>query len=189
MQSLTSQPWPGRIQWSFAEKILFRFIFIYFILYTAPWTWILDLPGVSYISQYYYMGMDWLVNFFNGKVFKTYKELVPLNGSGDTSFGWTHMKMNLVLAAVGMVIWTITDLKARNYNGLSYLLRVVLRYTLIIALLSYGIIKIFGLQMIFPSLSQLATPLGDLLPMRLSWLFVSATKSNFPSAVRARPLG
>ncbi|MFN5647519.1 MAG: hypothetical protein ACK458_08385, partial [Sphingobacteriales bacterium] len=78
MQSLTLQPWPGRIQWSLAEKILFRFIFIYFILYTAPWTWILDLPGVSYISQYYYMGMDWLVNFFNGKVFKTYKELVPL---------------------------------------------------------------------------------------------------------------
>jgi hypothetical protein len=177
MQSLTLQPWPGRIQWSLAEKILFRFIFIYFLLYTAPWTWILDLPGVSYISQYYYMGIDWLVNFFNAKIFKTYKELVPLNGSGDTSFGWTQVKMNLVLAAVGMVIWTITDLRARNYNGLSYLLRVVLRYTLIIALLSYGIIKIFGLQMIFPSLSQLATPLGDLLPMRLSWLFVGYSDS------------
>src|SRR6185503_1038008 len=28
------------------------------------------------------------------------------------------------------------------------------------------------LQMPFPALSQLATPLGDLLPMRLSWLFI-----------------
>lgn len=26
--------------------------------------------------------------------------------------------------------------------------------------------------MVFPSLHQLATPLGDLLPMRLSWLFI-----------------
>lgn len=177
MQSLTLQPWPGRIQWSFAEKILFRFIFIYFLLNMAPWTWILDLPGVSYIGQYYYMAMDWLVNFFNGKVFKTYKELVPLNGSGDTSYGWTQMKMNLVLAFFGMVLWTIADLRARNYNGLSYWLRIFMRYTLIIALLSYGIIKIFQLQMIFPSLSQLATPLGDLLPMRLSWLFVGYSDS------------
>src|SRR6185295_18100086 len=30
----------------------------------------------------------------------------------------------------------------------------------------------FALQMVFPALSQLATPLGDLLPMRFSWLFI-----------------
>ena len=36
----------------------------------------------------------------------------------------------------------------------------------------YGIIKIFALQMIFPSLSQLATPLGEYLPMRFSWMFI-----------------
>jgi hypothetical protein len=33
-------------------------------------------------------------------------------------------------------------------------------------------IKLFATQMPFPALSQLATPLGDLLPMRLSWLFM-----------------
>ena len=38
--------------------------------------------------------------------------------------------------------------------------------------MSYGIIKLFVLQMPFPQLSQLATPLGDLLPMRFSWLFI-----------------
>jgi hypothetical protein len=38
--------------------------------------------------------------------------------------------------------------------------------------LSYGIIKVFALQMSFPTLSQLATPLGDFLPMRFSWLFI-----------------
>lgn len=177
MQSFTLQPWPGRIQWSFTEKVLFRFLFIYFMLNIAPWTWILDLPGVSYIGQYYYLAMDWLVNFFNGKIFKTYKELVPLNGSGDTSYGWTQLRMNLVLTFLGMITWTIADLRARNYNGLSYWLRILMRYTLIIALLTYGIIKIFCLQMIFPSLSQLATPLGDLLPMRLSWLFVGYSDS------------
>jgi hypothetical protein len=41
-----------------------------------------------------------------------------------------------------------------------------------LVLFLYGIIKLFGMQMVFPSYSQLATPLGDLLPMRLSWLFI-----------------
>ncbi len=177
MQLLTLQPWPGRTHWSAAEKILFRFVFIYFVLNIAPWTWILDLPGVSYVGKYYYEGADWLINTLNSKIFKTYKELVPLNGSGDTSYGWTLLKANLLLAFVGMLIWTVVDRKAGNYNALSYWLRVLLRYTLIIALLIYGSIKMFGQQMVFPSLSQLATPLGDLLPMRLSWLFIGYSDS------------
>ena len=37
---------------------------------------------------------------------------------------------------------------------------------------SYGIIKLFALQMPFPSLGQLATPLGDYLPMRLCWMYM-----------------
>ena len=48
----------------------------------------------------------------------------------------------------------------------------IVRYYIATAALSYGIIKLFVLQMPFPTLSQLATPLGDLLPMRFSWLFI-----------------
>jgi hypothetical protein len=48
----------------------------------------------------------------------------------------------------------------------------IVRYYLAIVALSYGIIKLFVLQMPFPTISQLATPLGDLLPMRFSWLFI-----------------
>ena len=46
------------------------------------------------------------------------------------------------------------------------------RYYIAQAALSYGIIKLFALQMPFPSLSLLSTPLGDLLPMRFSWVFI-----------------
>src|SRR5262249_42923784 len=46
------------------------------------------------------------------------------------------------------------------------------RYYVALVALSYGIIKLFALQMPFPNLSQLATPLGDFLPMRLSWMFI-----------------
>ena len=53
-----------------------------------------------------------------------------------------------------------------------YWLRLIVRYYIASAALSYGIIKLFLMQMPFPAMSQLATPLGDLLPMRFSWLFI-----------------
>lgn len=161
--------WPGRDIWGPVEKIIFRFVFVYFLLFIEPWMWILDYIPV--IPQYIYQAKDWLVHVANDRIFHSYKELVPVNGSGDTSFGWTEMKLDLLIAVVATVVWTLVD-RSSNYNRLSYWLRIIIRYNLIAALLSYGIIKLFCQQMVFPSLSQLATPLGDLLPMRLSWLFI-----------------
>jgi hypothetical protein len=64
------------------------------------------------------------------------------------------------------------DRKRTDYDRLAFWLRTIVRYYIATAALSYGIIKLFLLQMPFPALSQLATPLGDLLPMRFSWLFI-----------------
>src|SRR6185436_7201573 len=78
----------------------------------------------------------------------------------------------LVVAAAVCVIWTALDRKRTNYERPAFWLRMIVRYYIATAALSYGIIKLFRLQMPFPSMSQLATPLGDLLPMRFSWLFI-----------------
>jgi len=55
---------------------------------------------------------------------------------------------------------------------IAYWFRVSLRYYVIAVCFWYGIDKLLLLQMPFPNASQLATPLGDFLPMRLSWLFM-----------------
>jgi len=162
--------WPGRPNWGFLEKIVFRFAFVYFLLFIEPWMWLLDFIPV--IPQYIYQAKDWLVNAANSRIFHTYKELVPINGSGDTSYGWTELKLELLLALAAALVWTLADSGRANYNRLSYWLRIFIRYNLIMALIGYGVVKVFCLQMVFPSLSQLATPLGDLLPMRFSWLFI-----------------
>ncbi len=161
-----SSPWPW---W---RKIMFRFFFIYLLLQIAPWTWFDIIPGVSFITRYYYMGMDWLVELANKHVFHVREVLVPLNGSGDTSYGWTQVWLFLSLALIGSVLWSLVDRKRSHYAIADYWLRNVVRYFIAINCLSYGIIKIFALQMPFPNLSQLATPLGDYLPMRLSWMFI-----------------
>src|SRR5678816_2514199 len=67
---------------------------------------------------------------------------------------------------------SLLDRKRTRYDRLAFWLRMIVRYYIATAALSYGIIKLFRLQMPFPSMSQLATPLGDLLPMRFSWLFI-----------------
>lgn len=158
--------------WPIWKKIIFRFFFAYLILQTAPWTWFDSIPGVEYVTRYYYQFMDWLVNLANAKIFHVRPVLVPVNGSGDTSYGWTQVWLFVSLAAIGCLIWSILDRKRRAYAQLNYWLCIFTRYYICTFAFLYGILKLFAMQMIFPSLHQLATPLGDLLPMRFSWLFI-----------------
>lgn len=161
--------------WPLWKRILFRFFFIFLTLYITPWTWldsILFEIKVPWITEWYSKLEDWAVRFSNAKLFHIKKELVPVAGSGDTSWGWAQLCLFLFLAVVGCIIWSIIDWKRKNYNKADYWLCVFTRYYLALFAFLYGIIKLFSLQMTFPNPSLLATPLGDFLPMRLSWMFM-----------------
>ena len=158
--------------WPLYKRIIFRFFFILLVLITAPWLWLEPVPGINYLLGYYSQLMDWMVNIANAKLFHVRPVLVPLNGSGDTSYGWAQLWLYLGISAIGGVLWSLFDRKTRHYTHLNYWLCLFARYYICLYALSYGILKIFSMQMYFPSLHQLATPLGDLLPMRLSWLFI-----------------
>jgi len=164
--------WPGKENWPNWQRVIFRFFFIYFLLYIAPWTWIEFIPGGNYLTKYYYQFMDWCVEAANAGLFHVRKELVYPNGSGDTSYNWVQLWFLLSVSGIGTITWSLFNNKHSNYNFPAYWLRIVIRYFVIINCFGYGLIKIFCLQMPFPSLSQLATPLGDYLPMRFSWMFM-----------------
>jgi len=161
--------------WNILQKILFRFFFIYFILYTSPWDSLSVIPGVNYITDLYSQAFTWTVIKSNEHFFQVFhiKHVHQVfNGSGDTSFDWAANYFMLVLAVIGAAIWSIADRKRQNYRQLNYLLCLFIRYSLALIAFGYGMQKIFALQMPFPSTSELATPLGDLLPMRFSWFFI-----------------
>lgn len=158
--------------WPLWQRILFRFFFVYLALQVAPWGFFAPIPPLRWVLRYYNQGVDWVVRWSNAHVFHTWVTLVRPNGSGDTSWAFTEMKVYLVVAAAACVVWSILDRKRAGYPRLLFWLRMSVRYYVVAAALTYGIIKIFLLQMPFPTLSQLATPLGDLLPMRFSWLFI-----------------
>ena len=169
MQPIT---WPGNSYWPLWQRIIFRFVFIYFLLFIAPWTWIEFIPGLDAVTAFYYQFIDWLTNSADKYIFHSYKELVPLNGSGDTSYAWTQLKLFLLLALAGTLIWSVADGKRTNYNRTAWWFKIILRYYIIMPCFSYGFIKLFHMQMPFPGNSLMATPVGDLLPMRLSWIYM-----------------
>jgi hypothetical protein len=165
-------PKPVEPTWAWWQRVGFRFFAIYFILQIEPWDWFRLIPGVSLLFRPYDAAMDWAVRAGNAHLFHIRDTLVPVNGSGDTSYAYARLCLQLSLAALGCIIWTLLDRKRAHYERPLYWLRLGVRYYIIAAALSYGIIKLFVLQMPFPTTSQLATPLGDFLPMRFSWMFI-----------------
>ncbi|MBC7937666.1 MAG: hypothetical protein H7Y86_20140 [Rhizobacter sp.] len=172
---MTASTLPAKPAWILPQKISFRFFFIYFILYSSPWDNLAIIPGIGWLIEWYNKGMEWAVVTANEHFFQVFgvrQVKQVFNGSGDTSYSWAAFCLLLSLAAIGALVWSLADRKRSSYRQLNYLLCLFLRYSLAIIAFGYGIQKIFALQMPFPLMSQLATPLGDLLPMRFSWLFV-----------------
>lgn len=168
MQDALTQP---IVSWFWWRKLLFRFSCFYLVLYMSPWTWLADLPLLTVMAEQYGKAESWLVATANGHLFHVKDVLVPLNGSGDTSYGYAQLCFFALASVAGALVWTVFD-KRRNYELGYYWLLVAVRYYVAMVALIYGITKLFGQQMIFPTLSALATPLGDFLPMRFSWFFI-----------------
>lgn len=161
--------------WSLPQKILFRFFFIYFVLFISPWSWFNAIPGVNFILKYFDDLIEWFViksNYYFFHVFGVINVKPVQNGSGDTSFDWAFICFLFSVAVIGCIVWSLLERKKKSYRQLNYLLCLLVRYNLALTAFQYGFDKVFTLQMPFPLQSQLATPLGDLLPMRFSWLFI-----------------
>ena len=166
-ESVQVSPWPV---W---QKMAFRFFCIYFLLMIAPWTWLNSMiPAISKVTDYVGIGLGWVIDWFNKWWFHFKETTIVNNGSGDSSQSWKEMFGNLTIAIISSLIWGLLDRKRNHYTIASYWLRTLVRYYVIIMCFTYGIDKLYALQMPFPNQSQLATPLGDYLPMRFSWMFI-----------------
>lgn len=158
--------------WTLFRRINFRFAFIYYLLFFNPFDLFIEIPGMYYLIQSINYPFTLFIYWFNDTVLHIKEVLVPKGGSGDTSFGWAQLYSYLFLAFLGTIVWSILDRKKKAYPNLHYWLCILLRFSLAGIAFTYGILKVFAMQMHFPNLSQLATPLGDYLPMRFSWLFI-----------------
>jgi len=158
--------------WPLWQKVLFRFFVIYFVLQVFQRPFFEDVPGFRQLANAQHYICFKAVNFFNNYILHNKGTLTPMALSTDSLFHWVQLTLFFTLAVTGTIVWSIIDRKRRSYNRASYCLVTLLRFYLAYVSFMYGIIKLYGLQMPFPTLTYLATPVGDLLPIKLSWLYI-----------------
>lgn len=144
----TSKVWKG---W---ELALFRFMSIFLLTLIVPldWKFYRDFFSISWTDLHFH-------DLFRLTKYQPYfipQENLPSFGIGS----FANWRIAAIIALTGSLIWSKSD-KRKEYNVLYYWLRVIVRYRLAVVLIAYGFIKLFPLQMPYPSLSNLLTNYGD----------------------------
>src|SRR6478736_6680573 len=136
-------------EWKGYEKILFRFVAIYFFIQAVPldWKYYRDVFSINWFSIHY-RDIFYLAHYT-----PRFFENVPV---------FSDWAVIAAIALAGTALWTALDTKSKEYNSLFYALRVIIRYRLAIALLAYGFLKFFPQQMPEPSISSINTNYGDI---------------------------
>jgi len=162
---------PLTIPWSIIKKILFRFAFLFFVLYIFfnP-NGVFPYFGVAF--EYYITTFHKLIPWIGKHILHlSYDIYTFTNGSGDTTYDYAVLLFLTGMAVLGCLVWTIIDRRRKSYNALYYWLTVIVRYYLAFTMLNYGFGKIFKLQFPFPGPNVLLEAYGNSSPMRLAWAF------------------
>jgi hypothetical protein len=168
MTTLKAEP----IYWSTSQKVAFRFLMLFFILYiffnpngVLPYS---DNLQAIYIQPFYK-----LVPWIGAHILHLDKPIIiAITGSGDTRYDYIILLLIFITSLAGTVVWSIPGRNATNYNKLLYWLIVVIRYYVAITMISYGFYKVIKLQFPAPSFSRLLEPVGKLSPMGLAWTYM-----------------
>jgi hypothetical protein len=164
------------VRWNLAQRIAFRFVFSYFSLFL--FTSVINLvPFSRFLLRRYGALWDFIVVWLEKHVLHTgYAIYLPDGGIGNTAYGTILFFCYVTLAAVATVLWSLFDRRRENYARLHQWLRLLLRWSLAMAMIRYGIIKAIPSQMTAPlPLGYLTERVGDLTPMRMLWMFMGSS--------------
>jgi len=92
--------------------------------------------------------------------------------NGDVGEEFARLILGIVIGAVVAVVWTMADRRRPGARWVEGSLRVMLRYSIALGLVSYAIAKLLPQQ--FPPLTPMGyeTRVGELSPMGLLWTFM-----------------
>ena len=163
-----SLPWKGY------QKISFRFVLIFFILFII----FLDWSAIPILSYLYYYGLlstvlDSVISWTGNDLFRIpYVIVSPYDGEhNDRTYIYLLYFIMALVAAFGTIVWSLLDRKRQNYNLLYYWFTTTIRYYLAFTMFLFALYKFFKMQ--FPDLGYytLTEQVGDMSPMHLAWAF------------------
>ncbi len=161
----------SKTNWSFIEKITFRFFFVYFILF------ILSINNEAFPIYYHYIepilhkGFKLFVPWFGENVLHVNK-IYPIHGF-DTLYMYILLLILLIISIAGTIAWSLIDHKRINYQKAYYWFTLILRIYVGITLIKYGVAKIPNVQFSTPFyLTKLMQNFGEYYPMELAWTFL-----------------
>jgi hypothetical protein len=157
------------LQWTSWQKIAFRFFFVFLTLQVITEDFTGNLFGNTLViwrlgETIFVQPCHWLNNhFFHFKYIP--QTWTTFSGSLHTIRDTVY----LLITCLACVLWTVLDRQRSNYNKLHYWFSQCLVVVLSCILFAYGIVKVFPVQMPFPSFARLQTPVGNLSPFDLLW--------------------
>jgi hypothetical protein len=189
MGRLEDTPTPER--WSLRSRILFRFAFVYLVLYCWPHAGRSNLfdaiPGfiAGSMNDYDRLTLTKLAEapiralcpWVAVHIFHLHGAVTqyPVTGSGDTTLDYVQVFCFAAIAAFAALVWSVLDRRRPNYRTLYAWLRLLVRFTFAFTMLSYGLAKVYPLQFMPPFLTQLTETYGESSPMGILWTFMGAS--------------
>jgi hypothetical protein len=170
MENLSTQT----LSWNVYQKIAFRFVFIFFILFIVLLDWSINtILSYLYYDLHLSNFLDIVISWVGKHLFHIpYTIISPYDGQhNDRTYIYLLYFTMVIVAALGAIIWSALDRKRTNYQMLYYWLTAFVRYYLAFTLFIFALEKFFKMQ--FPDLGfyTLTEPLGDMSPMSLAWAF------------------
>lgn len=170
--------WEGRsatalphADWKPAEKGLFRFFSLYFLIQIVP-------LAPSFWRDLF--TANWQYGLYQ-PLFRLAKYTPKFVGDTESFVNWG---IAAALAGLGTFAWSVWEQRrsglgkpALDYDRLNAWVRILVRYRLAAGLLAFGLIKLFPIQAPEPSLSHLNTPYGEL----TEWKIFALTLGVVPS--------
>jgi len=158
-----------------AKRFAFRFLAVYFVLYTFPFPFDF-LPWVGDTISGWVTSFQRLVGPWVGRHMLGIEEMsTAFTGSGDALFNYVLLLITFVLALLGAAVWTLVDRRGGDHPKARRWLVVGVRFYLGLVMLTYGLVKLVPNQFPVPSFQRLLTPYGDSSPMGLVWTFMGAS--------------
>lgn len=188
-------------RWNALTKVVFRFAFVYFLLYnlatvvSTTCQVVLQVVGLfgtptsqdsllARIMTWVYSPAQWLHDSTQASIVWIVQTISGTkitefpNGSGDTVYNYHEVAVFASLALLCTIAWSIGSLLRGGTSGherLHRFLRIYIRYTLAFTLIGYGMVKVIKLQFPAPDFRRLTETYGESSPMGILWAMMGSS--------------